>query len=205
MQVTIGRGIQTFYDNNPPEAIDASTKSIDHPPSQGFFTPNKLRKRIGISILAVVLTAAVLGIGLGVGLRKRGERRYGRRRYNPPFLRPRLFLSAQYVFSYLKPLLNFASCTIAASQATATESPIWKHGIMNGTSLAAFSDDDGSRSLFFQDVTGAIRRANYSLEAGSWQAPANWQLQLNVVARNNTPLEIVDFPGFKVGTSSLFP
>ena len=75
--MTPGSGIQTLYNNDPPEAVvDPATESVVPSPSQGV-TPYSRRKRVSITILTVVLIAAILGIGLGLGLRQRGKKKLG--------------------------------------------------------------------------------------------------------------------------------
>ena len=74
---------------------------------------------------------------------------------------------------------------------------------MDDTSIVAFSKGNASRTLLFQEKTGAIRRVDYFAETGSWKALADSQLQLDVVARNNKPLTVIQNIESEVSTSSL--
>lgn len=185
--MTPGCGIQTFYNNDPPEAIvDAITENISHPPFQAV-TPRTWRKRIGISVLTALLIAAILGIGLSLGLRQRRRDDLGDTSTHPRRLQLHPHPSNKYIFYNPKISLSVASSII---QATATERPLLKHGIMDGTSIAAFRRGNDRRTLAFQDKTGSICQIIYTNVLGLWQSPQDSQLQPSVVARNNTPLAV---------------
>ena len=72
---------------------------------------------------------------------------------------------------------------------------------MNNTFISAIGAGDANIRLLFQENTGAIRRVDRFSKPNSWQAPAGLRLQLDVVARNNTPLVICYVS--KVSTLSL--
>lgn len=60
---------------------------------------------------------------------------------------------------------------------------------MDGTSLNAFVLRNGDRQVFFQENTGALRRANFSSQVGLWKS-ADVLSQGIPPARNNTPLSV---------------
>lgn len=57
---------------------------------------------------------------------------------------------------------------------------------MENTSLAAITLPNGNRHVYFQETSGAFRRALYSFQANEWQADPNATPAGD--AKNNTPL-----------------
>ena len=64
--------------------------------------------------------------------------------------------------------------------------------ILNDTSIAALGLPNGNRQLFFQDLSGAIRQAIYSINSRGWRADVEYVVASD--AKKNTPLAVVDTP-----------
>ena len=65
--------------------------------------------------------------------------------------------------------------------------------ILNDTSLAALILSNGDRQLFFQDITGLIRRAVHTVSNGQWDTSPTLNFSTGPsgglpVPKNNTPL-----------------
>ncbi|KAL8889517.1 MAG: hypothetical protein Q9215_003214 [Flavoplaca cf. flavocitrina] len=76
---------------------------------------------------------------------------------------------------------------------------------MDDTSLNAFVLRNGDRQVFFQENTGALRRANFSSQVGLWKS-ADVLSQGIPTARNNTPLSVnyIETSGDSNGTVYVF-
>lgn len=142
-------------------------------------------------ILAAVLTVAGLSTGLSVGLGRR-EKNAGA---NLPFS-PTIPNNARYAYSinYSVTSENSASTTtISVSvQPSATgrvTDRLSQHGMMSNTSLAAVTLPNGQRHVYFQETSGAIRRAISSSQVNIWQTSVDTQFRAR--ARNNTPLALM--------------
>ena len=61
------------------------------------------------------------------------------------------------------------------------------HGILNDTSLAAVSNSDRSKYVFFQDISEDLRQICYSSSTQSWSAGINLAIPY-ATPRNKTPL-----------------
>ncbi|KAI4166889.1 MAG: hypothetical protein LQ343_007654 [Gyalolechia ehrenbergii] len=73
---------------------------------------------------------------------------------------------------------------------------------MDNTSIAAVTLPNENRHVYFQESTGAFRRAIYSSQAKIWQASADAQVVPD--AKNNTPLAgIFDNRVMNVAASAL--
>ena len=70
-----------------------------------------------------------------------------------------------------------------------TTPPESEHHILNDTSIASVVTSNGSRHVFFQEVSGVIRESIY--EEGQWMAPINYIID---TGRNYTPLSAVYIP-----------
>ncbi|KAL8655051.1 MAG: hypothetical protein Q9226_003192 [Calogaya cf. arnoldii] len=83
--------------------------------------------------------------------------------------------------------------------------PELPHGIMANTSLNAFVLRNGDRQVYFQENTGAIRRANYSSQVGLWKSSSVQSLGISA-AKNNTPLAVhyIETLGDNNGTVYIF-
>ncbi|KAL8976781.1 MAG: hypothetical protein Q9205_007285, partial [Flavoplaca limonia] len=176
---------QVYYDNNsPPEAVFTDDSLSEMPSGPPFSDPKSNEKqktkqtsfkRIVMSILALV---SILGIGLGVGLGIGLKRRSGE--------------------------TTNATTTTAATTSPSSD-PELPHGIMDDTSLNAFVLRNGDRQVFFQENTGALRRANFSSQVGLWKS-ADVLSQGIPAARNNTPLSVnyIETSGDSNGTVYVF-
>ena len=65
--------------------------------------------------------------------------------------------------------------------------------ILNDTSLAALILSNGDRQLFFQDITGLIRRAVRTVSNGQWNTSPSLNISTDPsegvpAPKNNTPL-----------------
>ena len=70
----------------------------------------------------------------------------------------------------------------------ASSSITFKHGVLDDSSFAAVSASDGSRYIFFQDVSGALRQDIYSQSTQSWTRDISNIIPNTTDARSNTPL-----------------
>ncbi|KAL8721909.1 MAG: hypothetical protein Q9225_001505 [Loekoesia sp. 1 TL-2023] len=86
-----------------------------------------------------------------------------------------------------------AATTSTAAEASASKS-ILQHAMMDNGSLAAVTLDNGNRHVYFQENTGAFRRAIYSPQARAWQASTDDRLVSD--AKNMTPLAVIDYELF---------
>lgn len=66
---------------------------------------------------------------------------------------------------------------------------------MDNTSIAATTLSNGNRHVYFQENTGALRRAIFSSQAGVWQPFAD-VAQIASRPENKTPLAVVHSIGF---------
>lgn len=64
---------------------------------------------------------------------------------------------------------------------------------MTNTSFTALAFRDGQRFVYFQEATGALRRATFDRTDEVWGVSTDTRLDAN--ARNNTPLAGVVYPG----------
>lgn len=154
------RAMQVSYGNSPPEALAISSSERVNDLPSGDTTPiSKLRKRIVVLVLvALVMIAMALGIGLGIGLR--------------------------HTQSTDAPGPSSLPNNTVTNTTIPDNSPV--HGIMFNTSFAAVTRPGGNREVYFQERTGALRRALYSSQVNMWHTSTDQRLPAN--ARNNTPL-----------------
>ena len=73
----------------------------------------------------------------------------------------------------------------------ATAAPIIRNGILNDTSIAAITTQDGNRHIFFQDFNGSLRHTSFDQSANSW-LPVSQYIQTDAVPRKFTPLAVVE-------------
>ncbi|MCJ1313581.1 hypothetical protein MMC25_007260 [Agyrium rufum] len=129
--------------------------------------PREKKKPRLVKILAAVLLAillfAGLGIGLGLGL---GLKRRGD---GPSVTTPP-----------------------AAAPPTPSVIPQPSHGVMNDSSFAVTSTTN-SRYVFFQDVNGTLRQAEWSSSSQSWDTATSLFINGTADARNNTPIAAAGF------------
>ena len=62
------------------------------------------------------------------------------------------------------------------------------HGIVNDSSFAAVSSTDGSKHVFFQDLTGQLRHKYYGQSSGTWSTGNITVISGTTDARYHTPL-----------------
>ncbi|KAL8922842.1 MAG: hypothetical protein Q9208_004967 [Pyrenodesmia sp. 3 TL-2023] len=185
-EVAPGQGAQVFYDNYPPEAVEVkSTSSSDaigglpnSDPTPAQIT-KKSRKPLVLILFAAVTIVAAISIGLGVGLTQRAQR------------------NANANFSSSPTIPGDSStATISVSVLPSATGPVtdrvFPNAVTNGTALAAVTTPKGNRHVYFQQRTGAIRRAIFAAESKVWEASTNEKLIIN--AKNNTPLAAVAYP-----------
>ncbi|KAL9028879.1 MAG: hypothetical protein Q9180_007102, partial [Flavoplaca navasiana] len=167
-EVAPGRGIQVFYDSTPPEALIIKPEETATSPYAVIATPAPKRrnKHLIFIIALVILTIALgLGLGLGLGLRQREDQ-------------------------------DTKASTAVSTDAGITNTPIQsvkRHGLMTNTSFTALAFRDGQRFVYFQEATGALRRATFDPTDEVWGVSTDTRLDAN--ARNNTPLAGVVYPG----------
>lgn len=66
-----------------------------------------------------------------------------------------------------------------------------EHGVLDDSSFAAASAQDGSRYVFFQDDSGTLRQVYYSQTTLSWTSATSKIIPDTTDARRNTPLAAV--------------
>ncbi|KAL8647479.1 MAG: hypothetical protein Q9226_006411 [Calogaya cf. arnoldii] len=169
-EVAPGRGIQVFYDSSPPEALTIKPEeTIANPSLLNANPPPKRRKKRTLLIVAIVVLAITLslglGLGLGLGLRQAEEQD------------------------------TKADATVSADSGAPTTAIhfIKRHGIINNTSFTALAFRNGQRFLYFQEATGAFRRATFNPTTEVWAVSTDTRLPSG--AKNNTPLAGVVYPG----------
>ena len=82
-----------------------------------------------------------------------------------------------------------SGCQSPSNSSSSLIQPI--HGALNDTSLAAISENNGDRHLFFQDVNGTIRHVVFSQSLNAW-SPTVEYIPTERQPRLHTPLA-VDF------------
>ncbi|KAL8773389.1 MAG: hypothetical protein Q9209_001783 [Squamulea sp. 1 TL-2023] len=173
MKVAPSRDIQVFYDNSLPEAIATNASEyVGDPRIDTRTLARKPRKNIIIlSSVAAALIVVALGVGLGLGLSRHKENGISRVATPPS--------------DFGTTTQSSAVTTSAPAQASATHR-VLQHRIMMNTPIAATTLSNGNRHLYFQDMTGAFRRAIYSSQAKLWQSAIDAQLPSD--SMNNTSL-----------------
>ncbi len=77
-----------------------------------------------------------------------------------------------------------------AANVTLTQPPATnldkQHSVMDNTSITVVTLPNSNRQVYFQEMTGALRRAVYSSQDRVWQASAD--VRLNPGIKKNTPL-----------------
>ncbi|KAL8982324.1 MAG: hypothetical protein Q9205_003124 [Flavoplaca limonia] len=142
-EVAPGRGIQVFYDSTPPEALIIKPEETATRPYSIIATPTPQRRNKNLLlIIALVILAIALGLGLGLGLGLRQRENQDTK----------------------------ASTTVSAdSSITNTPIPrVKRHGLMTNTSFTALAFRDGQRFVYFQEATGALRRATFDPTDEVW-------------------------------------
>lgn len=66
-----------------------------------------------------------------------------------------------------------------------------KHGVLDDSSFAAVSAQDGTRDVFFQDFNGSLRQVYYSQNTLSWTSGTSQIIRNITDARRITPLAAV--------------
>ena len=166
---TPSRGIQVFYDSTPPEALIIKPEETATSPHSFIATSNPKRRNnhlLFIIVLVILAIALALGLGLGLGLGLRQQTNQGTK----------------------------ASTTVSADSGIAN-TPIQQvklRGIMTNTSFTALAFPDGQRFIYFQETTGALRRATFDPTNEVWGVSTDTRLDAD--ARNNTPLAGVVYP-----------
>ncbi|KAL8917025.1 MAG: hypothetical protein Q9208_008200 [Pyrenodesmia sp. 3 TL-2023] len=74
----------------------------------------------------------------------------------------------------------------------ATTQRVKQHGIVNNTSLSAMALRNGQRFVYFQEATGAFRRATFAATTKAWEGSTDSRLASS--AKNNTPLAAIVYP-----------
>lgn len=99
---------------------------------------------------------------------------------------PQVTQAIEHVFFFTARLMTFSD----AANVTLTQSPTTsldkQHSVMDNTSITVVTLPNSNRQVYFQERTGALRRAVYSSQARVWQASAD--VRLNPGIKTNTPL-----------------
>ena len=134
-------------------------------------------KRVFLTVSVLAVVAIAVGLGVRFGFVDKGAQS------KDPMYSFRFFMCT----CYLHP--RCADSTFASRPTISSPVP---HGILNDTSIAAMSMSDGDRHIFFQDSTGTIRQAIYTVTTNQWASPLS--LVVATDAKNNTPLAPVVDP-----------
>lgn len=165
--MAFGKEPQVFYDSSPPEAVPINVpENVASPNTNDATTTLKPRRKRKILIIAIVVLAIALGLGLGLGL--------GLRQRGKPDANATATVSTD------------SGPTVAATQR------VKQHGIVNNTSLTAMALRNGQRFVYFQEATGAFRRATFAATTKAWEGSTDSRLASN--AKNNTPLAGIVYP-----------
>jgi len=78
-------------------------------------------------------------------------------------------------------------------------------GILDDSSLAATTAQDGSRYVFFQEHSGSLRQINYSQTTLSWTSGTSKVIPGTTDARRNAPLAAVIIPSSNDEVKHLVP
>ncbi|KAL8750224.1 MAG: hypothetical protein Q9184_006499 [Pyrenodesmia sp. 2 TL-2023] len=188
-EVSPGQGLQVFYVTSSPEALQIrSSENNGGPSSKNPTPPRNSRKRpIILSLTITVMVGIALGIGLWLGLKGRAKGKVE----TPATLPSTSATSSQ-------------PSAVATSIVSQTVSPkrILQHGILENTGIAAITLSNDVRCVFFQETTGAFRRAIYSAQANAWHVPIDDQVPLfTALPKNNTPLAAIT-PAYSYGVQS---
>ncbi|KAL8830376.1 MAG: hypothetical protein Q9170_005757 [Blastenia crenularia] len=166
-KMVVAEGAQVFYDRHPPEAlaIDYQANASEYPLKTATRKPHT--RLIAWFLIAAIMSIAIApGAGLGVGLRKGGKedaRETG---------------------------IPSSASTITTNPAPATNiDPVLRHGILDNASFATVTLPNNNRHMYFQEKTGALRRAIYPSQAKIWQTTSDPYLPLG--AENNKPLAAI--------------
>ncbi|KAL8852602.1 MAG: hypothetical protein Q9221_002482 [Calogaya cf. arnoldii] len=181
---------QVYFDKSPPEAVPvgypvSQSTTASAPNDTNVNDEHKAPKRpLKLILTVILLLLSVLGIGLGVGLGL-GLRRPSRETTIDE--------------------TTDATTTSPLSDPSPPNDPELPHGIMANTSLNAFVLRNGDRQVYFQENTGAVRRANYSSQVGLWKSSSVQSLGISA-AKNNTPLaaHYIETLGDNNGTVYIF-
>ncbi|KAL8792432.1 MAG: hypothetical protein Q9195_004965 [Heterodermia aff. obscurata] len=183
-EITPGQGLETLYDDAPPEALpisgesnSADSKSIPAPSARRL---SSRRVNIIIVIVMTVIMSLAVGTGAAIGLSKVTKT-----------------ASARYVGW----VPMFAEYENAEPMTLDSPTPVLTDKrILDDTAMAALALPNGDRRLFFQDLSGAIRQAFYSAASRQWRADVQHIVASN--AKNHTPIAVVTSPTFMYNITS---
>ena len=166
-------GTQIAHQDVPPIPVGEQQESEALAPDSGrkTHTHKLLKKKCVILCLALVAVVAI-AIGVAVGT-----------------MRSKLATPSQT--SAPSQTLSIPSQTMSIpSHTTSFPAPL-EHGVLDDSSFAAVTLQDGSRYVFFQDINGSLRQAYYSQTASSWTSDINQIIPNTTDAKSNTPLAAV--------------
>ncbi|KAL8991997.1 MAG: hypothetical protein Q9169_007461 [Polycauliona sp. 2 TL-2023] len=161
-QVVPEEAKQVLYDNSPPEVVaSAIEKQYEEPGLHSIDQTPQHRCRRRPIVIVIAIIVICCLVALGIGLGVGLSRRAKR---------------DDVVVS------NSSTTSVLAAPA---------HGMIDNGSIAAFTLYTGDSHVYFQENSGAIRRALYSHDADKWGAPVDSRLVAN--AKMSTPLAAVPF------------
>ena len=179
--MAVGQGMQLNRDNPLPEVvkIESSEDSSRILSDDAVHAQKSNRRRLILILAILTLIAAVLGLGLGLVLSRKDKNDT-----NQPTA---------------SPSISGSSTTVSMpTQPVATDIAL-QHNVLTNTSIAATTLSNGLRHVYFQEKSGAIRRAIYFPQASLWQASADSSLVTG--AKANTPLAVARWLNYRDRTN----
>ena len=152
-----------------------------------------------ITLISVILTIGV-GVGVGVGVEVSKKKSVDG---SAQFPTPTSSNMASMVTSSIAPTRCEESPFLSIIPDVWCSTQVLEHGILNDSSFAAVASSDGSKYVFFQDISGTLRQAFYSQTAQSWTSERSLTIPDTTDARIHTPLSaIIDISQIAVGEDS---
>ena len=154
---------------------------------------------IFIALTSVILAIGI-GVGVGVGVEVSKKKSVDGSAQIPTTTSSNMVLPATSGIAPTRceesPFLSIIPDVWCSTQAL-------EHGILNDSSFAAVASSDGSKYVFFQDISGTLRQAFYSQTAQSWTSERSLSIPDTMDARIRTPLSaIIDINQLDVGEDS---
>ena len=173
--------------------IEDETKPVAEAAGSVSRSSRRLSKKATIvisMIIAAIMVAVAVGVGVGEGLKSRKTSKSTTSalattvtRTNTPRFVLRSLCYRDFVFTQ-----NLRETPTVAPK-------LIERGIVNDSSFAAIEppESPGDRHIFFQEDTGNIREAVYTVQDERWIADLGFVIALD--AKNHTPLATVSLGG----------
>ena len=175
--------LQVAYNTRPELFYIRSTPEVITEPSEvSTYHEEISRSRVWVSrkftlalltVCATIIVTVSIGVGLGMGLKKQ------------------------------QTMIDTSSSFSPSTAATGGSLTIPREAeILNDTSIAAITEQNGDRRLFFQDPSGAIRQAVYSASAKRWINDLGPSVIRN--AKYLSPLSVTRISREDLGLNAIF-